>query len=376
MYSINRDANKITPLERRSFRELGFAERPNLQKWLSDCPEALEPLLIVKKEFSGWDKTSERLDLLALDTSGRLAIIELKLDDSGRDVTWQALKYAAYCSQLRTGQIVEMLRAHRGLETAEDARAVILDFLGRDDDEDLVLNSANSQRVILVAARFRPEVTATALWLVGRGLDVACYQITPFQMGDEILLGVDQIIPVPEAGDYMITVAEKTQEEEGQSRAGAERHRRLRTYWSRLLDVFETQNIPYYRNKSATGDNWMSTPIGVSGGGVNQTLVITRSDIRAQINIERADADANAAAFRLLLEKRAEIETAFGGELDWIEKEGVKTRRITAALQIDTTDNENIDTAITWQADAIQRLSKAITPYLSAIEAAMNSAGA
>jgi hypothetical protein len=31
---------------------------------------------------------------------GNLVIIENKLDDSGRDVTRQALKYASYCSSL------------------------------------------------------------------------------------------------------------------------------------------------------------------------------------------------------------------------------------------------------------------------------------
>ena len=44
-----------------------------------------EELLIIQKEFSGFDDTQERLDLLALDKDGRLVVIENKLDDSGRD---------------------------------------------------------------------------------------------------------------------------------------------------------------------------------------------------------------------------------------------------------------------------------------------------
>jgi len=57
-----------------------------------------EELLILQEEFDGWDETRERLDVLALDKNGRLVIIENKLDDSGKDVVWQAQKYAAYCS--------------------------------------------------------------------------------------------------------------------------------------------------------------------------------------------------------------------------------------------------------------------------------------
>jgi RecB family endonuclease NucS len=51
--------------------------------------------LIIQKEFDGFNDTKERLDLLALDKQGNLVIIENKLDDSGKDVTWQVIKYAS-----------------------------------------------------------------------------------------------------------------------------------------------------------------------------------------------------------------------------------------------------------------------------------------
>ena len=300
-------------------------------------------------------------------------MIELKLDDSGRDVTWQALKYAAYCSQLKTSQIIEMCRAHRGLAELDQAREEIAEFLGQENPEDLALNPANSQRVILVAARFRPEVTATALWLLGRGMDVSCFQATAFEQDDRIFLSIDQVIPVPEAGDYMITVAEKAQEDEGQSRTEAERHRRRLAYWTRLLEVFDAKGVPFFRNRTPGRDNWITTPIGVKGGGVNQTLVITQSDVRAQINIERASPDDNAAGYAVLKENKTEIEARFGAPLEWSEKAGVKTRRLVAPLQIATTDPANIEEGIVWQADAIARLTDAVSPFLRKVEAAMNS---
>ena len=96
MYRIDRAGNSIQPLKRVSFRELGFRERAHLQEWIAHEPMVLgEELLIIQKEFAGFSDTSERLDLLALDKQGSLVIIENKLDDTGRDVTWQALKYAS-----------------------------------------------------------------------------------------------------------------------------------------------------------------------------------------------------------------------------------------------------------------------------------------
>jgi hypothetical protein len=50
----------------KKFAELGFHDREHLQEWLANEPTALgEELLIIQKEFDGFDETNERLDLLA-----------------------------------------------------------------------------------------------------------------------------------------------------------------------------------------------------------------------------------------------------------------------------------------------------------------------
>lgn len=45
------------------------------------------------------------VDLLALYKRGNTVIIENKLDDTGKDITRQALKYASYSSTLTKEQI-------------------------------------------------------------------------------------------------------------------------------------------------------------------------------------------------------------------------------------------------------------------------------
>ncbi|ELP9119765.1 DUF91 domain-containing protein [Campylobacter lari] len=106
MYKINKIENSITKLPEKSFKDLKFTERNNLQEWIAKNPSCLgEDLLIIQKEFQDFDGTNERLDLLALDIEGNLVIIENKRDDSGKDVTWQALKYASYCSTFSKSDI-------------------------------------------------------------------------------------------------------------------------------------------------------------------------------------------------------------------------------------------------------------------------------
>ena len=113
MFIIDRQTNRINPVNLKRFSELGFTERKHLQEWLTYQPNALgEELLIIQKEFDGFDDTRERLDLLALDKDGNLVIIENKLDDSGREVVWQVIKYASYCASLTKGQIVDIYQQY------------------------------------------------------------------------------------------------------------------------------------------------------------------------------------------------------------------------------------------------------------------------
>ena len=39
-------------------------------------------------------------------------VIENKLDDSGKDVTWQVLKYASYCSSLTKQNIIDIYQKY------------------------------------------------------------------------------------------------------------------------------------------------------------------------------------------------------------------------------------------------------------------------
>jgi hypothetical protein len=153
MFKIDPASNRINPLEVKRFSDLGFTERKHLQEWLENYPQALtqgdgDELLIIQKEFDGFDDTRERLDLLAIDKEGNLVIIENKLDDSGRDVVWQALKYASYCANLKKQQVVEIFQRYLNQKAQNegsapaDAESVLLEFLQADDLQSVQLNSA------------------------------------------------------------------------------------------------------------------------------------------------------------------------------------------------------------------------------------------
>ncbi len=111
------------------FADLGFQERRDIQEWVAKNPGILgDELLIIGKEFSGFDRTNERLDLLAVAVDGKLVVIELKRDDSGSDVHWQAIKYASYLHRVDTEGIIGMLASYAEV-SHEDAENRLLQHL-------------------------------------------------------------------------------------------------------------------------------------------------------------------------------------------------------------------------------------------------------
>ena len=87
MYHVNKNSKELTKIEASSFAGLNLKERNDLQEWLVNNPDVFgEDLLIIQKEFDGFEGTSERLDILALDSNGNIIVIENKGDSSGKDV--------------------------------------------------------------------------------------------------------------------------------------------------------------------------------------------------------------------------------------------------------------------------------------------------
>ncbi len=191
----NRESEKIAEVD---FARLGFQERRDIQEWIASNPGILgEDLLIIGKEFSGFDRVNERLDLLAVDADGKLVVIELKRDDSGADAHWQAIKYASYLRRASVEDIIRMLADYSKL-SEEDATNRLLQHLNDDD-----LNALNNdQRIILASHRFAPEVTSAALWLNEKapGEDlITCVQLIPYRDVQTASLYVQShtSIPVP-----------------------------------------------------------------------------------------------------------------------------------------------------------------------------------
>ena len=200
--SSTRGAEAVAEVE---FAKLGFKERRDIQEWVANNPRILgEELLIVGKEFDEFDRTRERADLVAVDRYGKIVVIELKRDDSGADVHWQAIKYASYFSQATPDAIVRMLAQHEDIPEAE-AEETLKRHLGADDLENL----NDGQRILLVSHKFAPEVTSAVLWLNENAVTkdlISCVQLTPYQdaQNGSLYVHAATILPVPGMEQFII----------------------------------------------------------------------------------------------------------------------------------------------------------------------------
>ena len=375
MFKVNLPENRLVRLEKRRFDDLNLQERPHLQEWLVQTPEALgEDLLVIQKEFDGFADTRERLDLLALDKKGRLVVVENKLDDSGRDVVWQALKYVAYCSSLKKSEIVEIYQKYLDRwSNGESAVPNLCEFLEVEDLDDTVLNAGNEQRLILVAANFRKEVTATVLWLIGHGVRAQCFRVLPYSLGEELLIDLQQIIPTPEAADYMIGMAAKESEEKSAQGTQNRRQEMRRAFWTRTLDELRSRNVARYANISPSKDHWLSGATGISGCGLN--LIFLKSEARVELYLARAEAGENKWIFDQLEPKRQEIEEHFGAELRWQRLDDKKACRISYSHPFNGFDDKNWPAMIEWLCRHIVKLEEAFSEPLERLNPRLRSQG-
>jgi alkylated DNA nucleotide flippase Atl1 len=203
-----------TLIDPASFLALRAKEVQDIERWLKQAPTVMgEDLKIVASQFSGFDKTRDRPDLLALDRAGKLVVVEIKRDDSGTGQDLQALRYAAYVSTFTADQVIGLYRAYESEEhdrnlTAAEARKELEDFVATESLDDL--DEDEQPRIVLVAGRFQVGVTNTALWMTRNfGLDITCVQLTPYQLNGEIVLASSILIPLPEAADFEVRLQEK-----------------------------------------------------------------------------------------------------------------------------------------------------------------------
>jgi len=205
---------EIRPLIKTTFSQMQLQERRDLQRLLRANISVIAPdTLVIAEEFGDWDESRRRIDLLGIDRDANLLVVELKRTEDGGHMELQAIRYAAMVSTMTFEQAADAFARYQEQIGCSDtdARAELLDFLGWDEpDEDAF---AQDVRIVLASAEFARELTTSVLWLIERGIDIRCVRLQPYDHDNQVLVDVQQIIPLPELAEYQVRVTEKKRKE-------------------------------------------------------------------------------------------------------------------------------------------------------------------
>lgn len=200
MYKVDVIGKKLKKLEVINFKDLELKEKFDIEVWVRKDPEILGENLIIISEQTLLP-SGRQPDLLALDKAGNMVIIELKKDDSGREVYWQGITYAAQTSEFSYTDIIDMYEKY--LEnigiTDPNPKDNIEEFIEEDIER---INQ--KQKLILVSKEFHPDVLRAVLWLRDFEVDIKCIKLTPYKdENNQVFLNSEIIVPTPGIEDYI-----------------------------------------------------------------------------------------------------------------------------------------------------------------------------
>jgi len=212
------------------FKDLGLTEshvedfiRDNIGELFKEAEES-DALLIVGQQVRNQEQA--RFDLVAIDSSGNLVIIEVKRDKSDcaarkEPVELQAVRYAASLATLKTPEeLVQKLfapylrhaggggslRSDNGRTAEEEAKRRLSEFLTQNRSE----RSFNQrQRIILIGSGFESQALASVTWLSQNGVLVSCYELKPALMGEHHIMRFEKVAPPPAAEEFYIGFPER-----------------------------------------------------------------------------------------------------------------------------------------------------------------------
>jgi hypothetical protein len=197
-----------------TFKEEKVLERAHLQAAIRDNMEVLDgDLLVVAEEFGDFEDTHRRIDLLCVDKTARLVVVELKRTEDDGHMELQALRYAAMVSTMIFMELCSIYAEHLRRTGAvehdlEDARLQLLEWFEDDTGNEPVLGQEVG--IVLVSANFSQEITTTVLWLNDQyGTDIRCIRLSPYRHQGRLLLDVQHVIPLPEAADFTVRLKKR-----------------------------------------------------------------------------------------------------------------------------------------------------------------------
>jgi hypothetical protein len=221
------------------------------------------------------------------------------------------------------------------------------------------LTNLEAKIAVWITAQPRPEHVRAVAWLNETTPDdVAFYlvQVAAYRIGDSAPAPLFTVITGPSA------------EGKGfgrQKKQLAERHVLRLKFWEGLLARAKEMGVLTHAQRSPSKDSWIGGASGRSGLSFN--YVVWMDDKAAvELYIDTGDAEDNKRIFDSLFAKKAEIENAFGGTLEWDRLDERRACRIRYTQHLGGLSVGESEWPKIWDPliDAMRRLVNALKPHV------------
>lgn len=255
-----------------------------------------------------------------------------------------------------------------------------LDILCTDGDEQVIIENqlektnhshlgqiiayaagVGAKKVIWVAESFRPEHASALQFLndnTTEDLSFFAVEVELYRIGDSPLAPNFEVVVKP--NDWT-----KSGREQAKAASSTSPTKVLQQkFWMALIDKLAS-DAPKIRPQKPRPQHWLNNSIGRSGFGLNITANTRDERIGVELWIPGAEAKRH---FANLLEKKGEIETKLGFELDWQELPDAKACRIAswypqASIEEEGRWNEYME----WITKRLLKMDEVFRPIVKAL---------
>lgn len=333
MYRLNRERNLLEEITETTFYESNLKERQHIEEWLRKNPEIMgEELLIIGHEYDDFEN-NERIDLLAIDKEGNLVVIEVKRDNSGISVDFQALKYVSYMSRRTLKEIIEIYSKYIDDNSLQlDPIQEIMEFLNVDDESLLNDMINNTQRIIIIGKEFDKRVLSVCAWLYENGINVKCISIKPYKYNEEIFIDTNQIIPPEKIEEYYINKKSRTSNQEIKSDNKVIKF---------LSSIVENINSMSNLNIKYPGKRYYLGAYNIKNANISFCISYSKRNAVASISAESSKKDATDILKRIFNEKEDYISKELGIKVSL--ESGIRNENVyRLIIRKDIDDTENL----------------------------------
>lgn len=220
---------------------------------------------------------------------------------------------------------------------------------------------------VLIAEKSRPEHRSALQWLNAHSTESAGFfgiTLKTWRIGDSPYAPQLDVVVEPDGWVREVRAAGTNEP------SGAEVHHR--DFWSEFLPEFHEAHPGWSRARMPQKVNWMWFPAGRTG--VQYSVCFCRPHKRHQFRIElyidTGDTEGTARIFKVLAERRNEIEKIFGEPLEWEPLGKRRASRIASYYRDDVRvrERERWPSLREWAIERMGIFRKAFQPHLDALE--------